>query len=257
MKKKLLIVVKSYPLPSNKYNELVCTAAVDETGQFHRLYPVSYRYMPWDQWYAKYQWVEVELKRNPTDPRPESYRPEDATFVKIGAPLSTENGSWNERRRYVLAQGAQTMCALEQQSQRVKSLGIVRPLTVKRMLSEPTDREWKSRWVKNLDQLKLFEPERKRLEKIPYKFSYEFLCEEPGCRGHRMMIEDWEVGQLYLKMRDLYDEPTAVDKVKQKFFTQMCAATRDTHFFVGTVLEMNTWVVLGVFWPKRAEAGGG
>jgi len=63
---------------------------------------------------------------------------------------------------------------------------------------EPADPECKSKWTQYLDQLKLFEPKRRRLEKIPYKFSYS----SAKCKGHKMMIEDWEVGQLYLKERE-------------------------------------------------------
>jgi hypothetical protein len=41
MKKRILIVAKTYPCPSTKYGELVCTAGIDETGKWHRLYPVQ------------------------------------------------------------------------------------------------------------------------------------------------------------------------------------------------------------------------
>jgi hypothetical protein len=37
MRKKILIVAKTYPCPSTKYGELVCTAGIDETGKWHRL----------------------------------------------------------------------------------------------------------------------------------------------------------------------------------------------------------------------------
>jgi len=67
-----------------------------------------------------------------------------------------------------------------------------------------------------------------------------------------MEITDWELGQLYRQMRDEHrDSGKAAEKVKQKFFDTMCGPTRDTHFFVGTVKQFGTWIVLGVFWPKR------
>jgi hypothetical protein len=70
-----------------------------------------------------------------------------------------------------------------------------------------------------------------------------------------MMIADWEVGQLYRKMRDdCGSEQTAICMVKQRFLEQICAPEIDTHFFVGTVLPYHTWIVLGVFWPKKTEA---
>lgn len=36
-KLKILITVKTYPIPSQKYDELVCTAGVTENGEFIRL----------------------------------------------------------------------------------------------------------------------------------------------------------------------------------------------------------------------------
>jgi hypothetical protein len=71
------------------------------------------------------------------------------------------------------------------------------------------------------------------------------------------MNEDWEVGQLFRSMRDKYkDEKIACEKVRQKLLNQMCGSTIDTHFFVGTVLQHNTWIVVGCFWPKKKNAKG-
>ncbi len=71
-----------------------------------------------------------------------------------------------------------------------------------------------------------------------------------------MMIEDWEVGALYWNCVDQGGPPEgAANKVRQKFFDQMCAPTIDTHFFVGTVLEHGTWVIIGVFWPRKDSPG--
>ena len=36
---KVLVTVKTYPIPSAKYDELSCTAGVTEAGDFIRLYP--------------------------------------------------------------------------------------------------------------------------------------------------------------------------------------------------------------------------
>ena len=247
---KILITVKTYPVPSESYQELVCTAGIREDGTFVRLYPIDYRYRPYWEWYRKYQWIELTIEKNPKDPRPESFRPVPHTEIKpLGKPLSTKN-NWAERKCVVLAQGARTMCDLQVQPQDVCSLGIVRPATVGDFTVEEVDRDWKPKWRTLFAQERLFGPSQKPLEKIPYKFSYIFNCEHPGCPGHKMMIEDWEVAQLYRRMRDKYDEQVAVQKVKDKFLGQMCGHAVDTHFFVGTVLKYGTWVVLGVFWPK-------
>lgn len=39
---RVLITVKTYPIPSDTYDELVCTAGVTENGDFVRLYPIRF-----------------------------------------------------------------------------------------------------------------------------------------------------------------------------------------------------------------------
>ena len=67
-----------------------------------------------------------------------------------------------------------------------------------------------------------------------------------------MMIEDWEVGALYWRMVDQGATPdVAAAKVKEKFLNQICGVDKTTYYFVGTVLEHSTWVVIGTFYPKK------
>lgn len=109
-KKRVLVVVKTYPHPSHRYQELVCTAAMLEDGTFIRLYPVDYRYRPLHQWYEKYQWIEVDITRS-NDPRPESYRPDLESIKVLGERLPSDN-AWAERKKIVLAKPLRTMCEL-------------------------------------------------------------------------------------------------------------------------------------------------
>jgi len=250
---KVLITAKTYPVPSRAYQELVCTAGVQPDGSFVRLYPIDYRYLRYWQSYRKYQWIEVEVEKHDRDPRKESCRPLRETLRPIGKALGTQN-KWAERKKYVLAKGTRSMEELYGlQEQEAVSLGIVRPREIHDLVAEEVDREWKREWKALFLQQRLFGPKQRPLERIPYRFSYRFACDDPRCRGkHEMMIEDWEVGQLFLQMRRKFgDERTAVQKVKDKFYGQMCASKINTHFFVGTTLRYGTWVVLGVFWPQK------
>lgn len=77
-KQRVLITVKTYPTLSRKYGETVCTAGVREDGTWVRIYPVPFRRLNEEQQYKKYDWLEVRLVRNTTDPRPETYRPFDS-----------------------------------------------------------------------------------------------------------------------------------------------------------------------------------
>jgi hypothetical protein len=81
------------------------------------------------------------------------------------------------------------------------------------------------------------------------KFSYVFECEDSQ-RPHNAMIEDWELGVLFLNEKDrLGNDEKAAESVKKKFFGEICASSKDTRFYMGTKFPYNTWLVLGVFWP--------
>ena len=76
-KKRVLITVKTYPSISVKYDELVCTAGIDEQGNWIRIYPIPFRKLDYSKQYQKYHWIEIDLVKNSKDFRPESYRPKD------------------------------------------------------------------------------------------------------------------------------------------------------------------------------------
>ena len=95
----ILIVVKTYPRPSFKYRELVCTAGITENGKWVRLYPINYRYLNYNKWYKKYQWIKVKIEKTniKNDFRVDSYRPVESTIQAIGESLST-NKQWIDRK---------------------------------------------------------------------------------------------------------------------------------------------------------------
>ncbi|NLF68445.1 MAG: hypothetical protein GX575_05240 [Candidatus Anammoximicrobium sp.] len=257
---KILITVKTYPIPSGKYGELVCTAGLTEQGQFVRLYPINFRDQPYSKQYRKYQWVEIEAERHHgRDSRRESFRPDCDTLVILGEPIPTLRGDWSERARLVLQNVASSVEQLrEQQDKNGTSLGIVRPRMVHDLVAEPTDREWKKSFLAELRQSRIWDDRpvsKQPPRKVPYNFKYVFDCDDPRCKGHRMMNEDWELGSLYWKMIDKgCAEEEAIAKVREKFLTQMCGPDRDPHFFLGTVLSHpKNWVVIGVFWPPAAK----
>jgi hypothetical protein len=253
IKTKVLITVKTYPLPSRGYQELVCTAGLTEQGEWVRLYPIDYRYRPRNQQFIKYQWIEVDLLPYGAgnDRRKESRKPILETIRPLGEPLSTKNG-WRERRQIIDQVPIYTVNQLKSlyDSERM-SLGIVKPTKVIDVKIEPADPEWKAEWQMLFDQLTLFGPVQKPLRKIPYKFSYVFECADSQ-KPHNAMIEDWELGTLWLNEVDrLGDEAQAAESVRLKFLTELCNESKDTLFFMGTAFPWNSWVVLGVFWPPK------
>ena len=66
-----------------------------------------------------------------------------------------------------------------------------------------------------------------------------------------MSIHDWEAGVLYWNLFDEGATPgEAAESVKSKFLKDMCGEDKDTHFYVGTMLDYPSWIVLGLFYPK-------
>jgi hypothetical protein len=252
---KVLITVLTYPHPSQKHQELVCTAGVTEQSEWVRLYPIDYRYRPNHQQFRKYQWIEVGLapRGSGNDNRRESRQPDLESIVIKSEPISTENG-WAARRSIIDAMPHHTVLELRALYEKDKtSLGIVRPSEVLDLTVEESERDWKPEWESTLRQFNLFHGPPKELKKLPYKFSYVFRCSDTGDKPHSAMIEDWELGVLFLKeVERLGNEEAATKSVKAKFLNEICGKEKDTRFFMGTVFPYNTWVVIGTFWPPKS-----
>jgi len=140
----VLIAVKTYPTLSNKYDELVCTASFKEDGSWVRIYPIPFRKLDYDKQYSKYDWVEVDLERNTSDFRLESFKPKSIeSAFKIVAHLDTDD-SWRQRKEIVLQNVHTNMTALIAQAKDNKkytSLAVFKPKEILDFTIEKTERE--------------------------------------------------------------------------------------------------------------------
>ncbi|MFC1735384.1 hypothetical protein ACFL1X_04660 [Candidatus Hydrogenedentota bacterium] len=252
---KVLITVMTYPHPSEKHKEVVCTAGVTDKGEWVRLYPIDYRYRPKTQKFRKYQWIEVQLepRGNANDNRKESRKP-DLDSIKILGPRILTGNQWFERKKIIDTLPHHTVKELTALHKKDRtSLGVVRPSQILDLKISPADSDWKPQWQRRLSQLDLFDGAPKQLSKIPFKFQYVFKCEDSK-NPHCIMVEDWELGILFLRERDrLKSDKRAAESVRKKFFGEMCAKDKDTRFFMGNNLRFGTWLVLGVFWPPKTN----
>lgn len=135
------------------------------------------------------------------------------------------------------------------------SLGVFRPRRVRDLKVTEDKPDWKPSFGAALRQARLWDHRtvsKAPPRKVPYKFHYEFDCADRRCQGHRMMIVDWEVGALFWRLVDRgYSQREAAERVRAKFLGELCGPSKDTHFFVGTILaHPHNWVVIGVFYPK-------
>jgi len=209
----------------------------------------------------KYTWLELELKERSDDFRPESHSPINYDFsdIRIGDRIDTRN-NWSRRKKICLQNVWTDLQSLIDASKHPKnlSLAVFKPTKITRFSWTETDREWKDTWKAIRLQGNLFEdinPEI-TIKKLPYTFYYHF--EDENGKASKMMIEDWEIGQLYwncLKNAE-GDEQLALQKVKEKYDDDFIKS-KDIHLFLGTTKQFyqkrakNPFVIIGVFYPKK------
>jgi hypothetical protein len=263
-RRRVLITVKAYPLPSRSYDELVCTAGITEEGEWIRIYPVPFRFLSNEGQYNKYQWVELDLKRREDDFRPESYSPLDTGLhdLEIIESLDTNN-HWRARKLVVLDNGpkiykSKAKLIKDSEAPDNISLALFKPERFTDFEWEEDERKWKDSFQKNIQQKDLFDERGGKgdtdiVRKLPYKFYYTF--EDENGDSSRLMIEDWEIGALYWNcLRDADgNEQMALRKVREQYwdnFTQK----KDLYLFLGTTLQWhkrrsyNPFVIIGVFY---------
>ena len=247
--KKILITVKTYPTPSKKYDELVCTAGITEDGKWIRLYPIEFRKLAYDKQYEKYDWIETVVERNTSDFRIESHKPLQE-LKRIGH-IDTKN-NWEERKNILKnVKLYKNMKELKADSKKPKciSLAFFKPAKILDFIIEEQDATWSREENK---QLELFFPNNfKRVEKLPFKFKYVFEDDEGNVS--RLSITDWEIGALFLRYKD--DHKLACQKVREKYFDDF-ARKKDLHFFLGTTkahhnTAKNPFIIIGTFHPNK------
>lgn len=264
-KVKVLIVVKTYPTLSSKYDELVCTAGFREDGRWIRIYPIPFRKLDFDKQYRKYDWLEIEVEKKTDDFRPESFRPSqtDNNFKFVNS-IDTRD-AWRNRKEIVLKNvytNLKKLIAEAYDKNLNTSLAVFKPKRILKFIIESVERDWNEDKLKKVEahaaQYNLFEtPDSnpfKVVKKLPYKFSYQFEDEEG--KKSTLMIEDWEIGQLYWNSvkRHQGNERLACQDVRKKYEDEFIK-TKDLYLYLGTTYEFhkknapNPFVIIGVFYP--------
>ena len=262
---RILVTVKTYPCLSKKYEELVCTAGLREDGSWIRIYPIPFRKLkPYSQ-YKKYDWIEVDVEKNSSDFRPESFRPVSLdTPIKVVGHLETKN-AWAARKEWVLRNVYTDMSKLLADCKASNMSLAVLKASITGFVVEEVEREWdpeKLEAVKaNQNQLDLFEQKEvfEVVRKLPYEFSYRFTTDDG--KSHKLMIEDWELGTLYWNcLRDSgNDEKVACEKVREMYYDHMVNDC-DLYLILGTTKEMQQrnmpqpFIVIGTFYPPKQDA---
>jgi hypothetical protein len=125
IRKRCLIVVRTYPAPAKSVIEASCTAAISADGKWVRMFPVPARLLEYDKRFAKWFWIEVDLVKASSDARPESYKLNPDSIV-ISDGVGTQ-GNWRARRDLIKPLQRPSMCQIQRERDEHKSptLGVI------------------------------------------------------------------------------------------------------------------------------------
>lgn len=279
---RVLVTVMTYPTLSKNHFETVCTAGFRVDGSWIRIYPVPHRllYLQDMPKYKKWQWIEVDLEKNPNDNRPESYHIKNIDTLRILEKLDGVKIDWDNRYRWITKNKIvydDMTGLLEETKNNLVSLAVLRPTEFVDFTYEEVDmtgyNEMLAKYQKKYDaerrQLSLFDDKKSIndsfvfAKKIPFRFKYVFKTKDG--KERRMMIEDWEIGMLFLNsyknskantQEEKYQE--AISKVRDKYwgFVQK----EEVLLLIGTQYKWhnlnapNPYVIIGVFHcPKNRQ----
>lgn len=246
----LLVLAKTCPIVSKKYEHLVCVGGLNKNNEWRRVYPV-----PWELFWTgketkfkKKQWISYTLRsQNPSDHRPES-RKIVAETVKLGA---NENF---KKIKELLDKKLTTLEDLNDKDHHEVSLGVIKPLDAE--LIEMSNTRYQALLEKSTQQT-LGGRSAVKID-IPKKVhGFKFRC-CPSCpKPHEMFCEDWELGELYRhcedyrKMGKYKDEKEVFEKMKLKW--QQILALGEIYFVVGTHVRWGTYLIVGVIRPTKKD----
>lgn len=239
MKEKILVLVKAAPTWSRSLRQYqVCTAGVNEDGEWRRLYPFPETIMhgkdirTWD-------FIEVETEDPTHDPRQESRKINFRTLKKAG------RFEGREERREVLNELTEN--SLNYPLEEKRSLALVKPEIVSfSVIKNPKP-----------DILQL------TLDGEPFRYNiygdvdliYRWNCEEPcefcSNQPHRMKCLDWGAHVLYKRYDD---EEVAKEKVTDMCYHRM-KDVYDSWFALGThsMRPWRRWMIVGLLWMKKSD----
>lgn len=244
------VLVKAAPRASRSHGETVCIAAVDRSGAWVRLYPVSFRdladaqrFARWD--HLKFRWRKPKAS---SDSRDESRRVDPSSITIAGQlPASQRNALLNRI----------AVTSLIKQRADNKSLALLRPEIISfravRRTPEEIEKQ-RATYAAIQAQPGLFEAIGRVIprEPCPYNFVYKYRDDDGE---HTGTCQDWETeATFFRRLKELVSEKAALDWMQQKFGEDYPRA--------GMALAMGThrhrpdqWLVNGVI--RMTESGQG
>ncbi|GAB4187907.1 MAG: hypothetical protein Kow00105_02590 [Phycisphaeraceae bacterium] len=243
VEERILITVKTYPTLSRKYVETVCTAGINDSGSWRRLYPIRFRYLDGDKKFNLYDIIQVKLEDHSADGRPESRRPHTDTIRVVDSITD-----WSLRHQWVKPTIVESLQAMQEQA---KSIGPVVCQEVLDFESKKVSGNWSESQIDQLRQQQLWgNSAPTQLEKIPWEFRIRW---RDGCgHEHNHMFISWEVCETWRKYRHRYTDP--IKRMKDKWLEDIFSQDRYLAFFMGNAYRFrNNYMICGTYNPLKSK----
>ena len=250
MEENLLVLAKTCPIVSKKYEHLVCVGGLTKNNEWRRIYPV-----PWELFWAgketkfkKKQWISYTLR----SPKQSDHRPESRKIVAATVKLGPKENF--KKIKELLDKKLTTLEDLNKKDHHDVSLGVIKPLDVE--MIEMSNEKYEA-LVERGSQQTLGGGSAVKID-IPKKVhGFKFRC-CPSCpKPHEMFCEDWEIGELYRnceyyrKKGKYKDEKEVFEKMKFKW--QQISSLDNIYFIVGTHRRWGTYIIVGVIYPTKKD----
>jgi len=258
----ILILAKTYPAPSAKYEEIACVAGINENGEMRRLFPIQFRFLTDDLQFKKWQWITVRIEKSRRDHRPESHRI-DKDSIECGHNIRA-TGTW-EQRRIWLEKIPTYENAYQLEEARITkqtTLALLYPVTNVSLEITPTKApDWTPEEKKNLLRYQegdLFRPPSNDiplLRKMPFDFHYKYTVK--GANGfeveQRHKIVDWEACQLYWRCQKEYRQRWE-EYFRKKLESDL--GGKDLMLLMGTMQRFpDQWLIVSLIYPPKRAPG--
>lgn len=255
--RRMLIIGKTYPTPSRKSIEAVCTAAIDEDGRLLRLYPIPFRHLKEERQFKLFSLISARIEKNRKDPRKESYRI-DADSIKILEQIEPQNKQ--ERWKWI-GKGVVKGHEPDRIHESGASLAIIRAKWRDLIWEEQAEKTWSAGELASLRQQDLFVPQHHDLlEKVPWHIKLRYHCADgPSCRGHEQTIFSWHVNWRFLKAkRTSSDHELAKADVEEALRRGYLREDRELYLLIGTMRDHPaSWIIIDLMtFPKNIVAQG-
>lgn len=256
--RKFLILVKTYPNPSRKAREAVCTAGIDEAGNLTRLFPIPFRTLAESQRFKKWQWIKARVRKARNDSRRESFEVEYESIEALHEMPSGKNG-WRKRWERI---AHLVSPSLESVITSGASLGLIKPRNYALSVEKLRDPNWTTDELRKLrgdSDVDLFGNKltpTTLLEKLPVRMRYTFDCQDDENR-HSLLFEDWEVGVSWRNWNKRYPDPDVLDAALRETYVDKPRRKDNLYFFVGNIAaHPQVWMVIGQIQPDAQATAG-